>query len=99
MKIDLLSFVFAKLVDMVSAHSNDAHIQCVNKRIRTCVPAQITTVSPWRWMEMWRYRPAKPQFSGAMNLKSSYVPGTLSAICWPLGEFPSGLKQTSVHVG
>lgn len=44
---------------------------------------------------MWRYQPAKPQCSGAMNQKSSYVPGTLSAICWPLGEFPSVLKQTS----
>lgn len=34
-----------------------------------------------------------------MNPKSSYVPGTLSAICWPLGEFPPALEQTTIHVG
>lgn len=38
---------------------------------------------------MWRYRPAKPRCCGATNLRSSYAPGTPSAICWPRGEFPA----------
>lgn len=70
---------------------------CMRVSVHLCVHAwslQITTVSPWRWMSMWRYQPAKPQCSGATNPKCSSVPGTLSAICWPRGEC---LNQISIH--
>lgn len=70
---------------------------CTHVSVHLCVHAwslQITTVSPWRWMSMWRYQPAKPRCSGATNPKCSSVPGTLSAICWPRGEC---LNQISIH--
>lgn len=70
---------------------------CIRVSVHLCVHAwslQITTASPWRWMSMWRYQPAKPRCSGATNLKCSSVPGTLSVICWPQGE---RLNQISIH--